>query len=246
MTENNPVLKAAKKAVLLSLGGSVGKTMITTQILHPHMPDARILCVDTTNETAADFGIKNCEKLSGDEFNKTYHALMSAPGDVIVDVGGNKECKEFMAGMLAIDGSDEITTIIIPSSPTSKDQNCAIETIEQLIDDGVDKSKIKVIFTGTKNDTADEFAELISGMEENGLVPDLNLTIAFNDLFDEMIKCKELCFDIVTDGTDYKEKAASRKKGDTTDYVSKLIRQRMARKTVWPNLQKVYQHLFKD
>ncbi|PIQ26986.1 hypothetical protein COW64_09030 [bacterium (Candidatus Blackallbacteria) CG18_big_fil_WC_8_21_14_2_50_49_26] len=238
------IQKSAMKVVLLSLGGSEGKTMIVTQMLHPHMPKARILCVDSANETASEFGIKNCEKHSGDEFNSTYHSLMSAAGDVIVDVGGSKECKEFMAGMLAIDGSDAITTVIVPSTPSSKGQSCAIETIERLIDDGVDKSKIKVIFTGTKKDTAVEFAQLIAGMEESGLVPDLNLTIAHSVLFNEMIENKELISKIIADETDYKEKAASRKNGDATDYVGKLIRQKMARKTVWPNLQAVYKHLF--
>lgn len=235
-----------KKIVILSLGGSEGKTMFVTQCLHPHLQQARILCVDSVNDTAAEFGIKNCEKHSGDDFNKTYHSLMSTAGDVIVDVGGSKECKEFMAGMLAIEGSDEITTVIVPSTPGSKGQGCAIETIERLIDDGVDKSKIKVIFTGTKKDTAVEFAQLIEGMEENGLVPNLNLTIAHSELFNEMIEHKELISNIVADETDYKEEAASRKKGDSTDYVGKLIRQKMARKTVWPNLQSVYQHLFAE
>lgn len=235
-----------KKTVILCLGGSVGKTMILTQCLHPHMLDARILAVDTANETARDFGIQNCELHSGDDFNKTYHALMSSPGNVIVDVGGSKECREFMAGMLAIEGSDEVTTFIVPSTPASKDQGCAIETIERLIDDGVDKNKIKVVFSGTKKDTAEEFTQLIDGMKENGLVPDLNLTIFYSALFNEMIAEHELIKDIVSDETDYKEMAANRKKGDNTDYVGKVIRQKMARITVWPNLQTVYQHLFPE
>ena len=234
----------AKKIVILSLGGSVGKTMLTVQCLYPHMPEARILAVDTANETARDFGIKNCELHSGDDFNRTYHALMSTPGDVIVDVGGSKECREFMGGMLAIEGSDEVTTFIVPSTPSSKDQGCALETIYRLIDDGVDISKIKVIFTGTRKDTAEEFEQLIEGMKESGLAPDLNLTIFRSDLFNDMIEGHELIQDIVADETDYKEKATNRKRGDSTDYVEKLIRQKMARKTVWPNLQSVYQHLF--
>lgn len=236
----------AHKIVILSLGGSVGKTMVVTQCLYPHLQDARILSVDTANETAKDFGIKNCELHSGDDFNKTYHSLMSTQGNVIVDVGGSKECKEFMAGMLAIEGSDEVTTFIVPSTPASKDQGCAIETIERLIDDGVDKNKIKVVFTGTKKDTAEEFAQLIEGMEESGLVPDLNLTIVHSALFNEMIAEHELILDIVSDETDYKEMATNRKKGDNTDYVGKVIRQKMARITVWPNLQTVYQHLFPE
>lgn len=235
-----------KKIVLMSLGGSVGKTMITTQCLYPHMPDARILCVDQVNTTAADFGIKNCEKHSGDEFNKTYRALMATAGDVIVDVGGSKECKEFLEGMLAIDGSDQITTIIIPSRPNSKDQGCAIDTIEQLICDGVDKNKIKVIFTDVKKNVADEFKQLIDGMNENELVPDLDLMIQSSPIYGEMIEIKELLSNILADTTDYNEKAVNRTKNDRTDYIGKHIRQKMARKTAWPNMQAVYQRLFPE
>lgn len=235
-----------KKIVLMSLGGSVGKTMITTQCLYPHMPDARILCVDQVNTTAADFGIKNCEKHSGDEFNKTYRALMATGGDVIVDVGGSKECKEFLEGMLAIDGSDQITTIIIPSRPNSKDQGCAIDTIEQLITDGVDKNKIKVIFTDVKKSVAEEFKQLIAGMKESGLEPDLDLMIQNSRLYGEMIETKELLSDILDDITDYNEKTINRAKNDRTDYIGKHIRQKTARKTAWPNMQAVYQRLFPE
>lgn len=232
-----------KKIVLMSLGGSVGKTMITTQCLYPHLINARILCVDQANTTAADFGIKNCESHSGDEFNKTYRALMTVAGDVIVDVGGSKECKEFLDGMLVLDGSDAISTIIIPSRPNSKDQGCAIQTIDRLLNDGVDKSKIKVVFTETRKNTATEFEQLISGMRENGLTPDLNLTIFFSALFGEMIEDRELISDWIADKTDYKGKIVGRVKGDETDYVGKLMRQKMA-PAVWSNLQAVYKALF--
>ena len=235
-----------KKIVLMSLGGSVGKTMINTQCLYPHMLDATILCVDQANTTAADFGIKNCESHSGDEFNKTYRSLMATRGDVIVDVGGSKECKEFFDGMLTLDGSDVITTIIIPARPNSKDQGCAIDTIERLLTDGVNINKIKVVFTDTKKDTAVEFAQLIRGMEDNCLEPDLNLTIFSSVLFNEMIEEKELISHILADKTDYKEKALSRISSDETDYIGKLMRQKMAINSVWPNLQTVYQSLFPE
>lgn len=235
-----------KKIALVSLGGSEGKTTVAVQLLHPHLPDARILCVDSASKTAVDFGIKNCEIHSGDDFNKTYHALMSTPGDVIVDVGGNKECKEFIEGMLAVEGSDEITTIIIPSRSESKGQDAAVRTIAKLLDGGVDKNKIKVIFMGTKKDTAVEFAELITGMEANGLVPDLNMFLTHSGLYNDLIEHNEIISTIINDETDYKEKAANRKKGDNTDYLGLLIRKKMARITVWPDLQRVYQHLFQE
>lgn len=236
-----------KKVVLMSLGGSVGKTLIVTQCLHPHLPDAQILCVDQTNITAASFGIKNCiTTLAGDEFNKTYRELMSAKGDIIVDVGGTKECKQFLNGMLEIDGSDEITMIIIPSRPDAKDQECAQDTIDRLLVDGVDKSKIRVVFTDVKKSTADEFEQLIASMKASGLEPNLDLTIFHSPLYNEMIQYKELISTILVDETDYKEKAANRAKNDKTDYIGKLMRTRMARKVAWPNLQTVYKTLFPE
>ncbi len=235
-----------KKIVVASLGGSVGKTLFVTQGLWPFMPDAQILCVDQTNTTAADFGIKNCTSLAGEEFNKTYRALMTAPGDVIVDVGGAKECREFLNGMLEIDGSDEITMIVIPSRPNAKDQGCALDTIERLLLDGVDKTKIRVVFTDVKKDTAVECEQLIGGMQDKGLVPNLDLTIFHSVVYDEMIESKQLISEVLADTTDYKEKMINRSKNDKTDYAGKIIRQRMARNVAWPNLQNVFNALYPE
>ena len=239
-----------KKIVLLSLGGSVGKTLIATQLLHSHLPHAKILCVDGVNETARNFKIENCELHSGDEFNKTYRELMSSQSDLIVDVGGSKECKEFLDGMMAINGSDEVTKFIIPSRPNSKDQGCAMETIYRLLMDDADENavaaKISVIFTDVKKSVEEEFEQLINFMRKVGLTPDLNLMIQHSPIYSEMIENHELIINILADETDYKQKAANRKEGDNTDHVGKLMRQRMARNQAWPNLQNVYNHLFPE
>ncbi len=239
-------MKKIKKVVTMSLGGSSGKTLCVTQLMHSHMPKAKILCVDGVNQTARDFGIINCQLHAGDEFNKTYRALMSSNEDVIVDVGGSKECKEFLNGMMAIDGSDEVTRFIIPSRPSSKDQSCAIETLAHLLDGDVDPDKISVIFTDVKKSVEDEFQQLINWMLAVDLKPDLNLMIQHSPIYGEMIENKELIVNVLADETDYKEKAANRSEGDHTDYIGKLMRQRMARNQAWPNLQNVFKHLFPE
>lgn len=238
-----------KKIVIASLGGSVGKTLITTQLLHSHLPHAKILCVDGVNETARNFRIENCELHSGDEFNKTYRELMQSQSDVIVDVGGSKECKEFLDGMMAINGSDEVTNFIVPSRPNSKDQGCAMETIYRLLmdeDEAVMASKISVIFTDCKKSVEEEFEQLLDFMRKVGLTPNLNLMIQHSPIYSEMIERHELISNIVSDETDYKHKAANRRDGDNTDYIGKLMRQRMARNQAWPNLQNVYKNLFPE
>lgn len=234
-----------KKAVLASLGGSVGKTLITVQVLHPHMPDAQILCVDQTNTTADKFGIKNCISLSGEEFDEAFRHLMKAAGDVIVDVGGAKECAQFLSGMLEI-GSDAITHFIIPSQPNSKDQGCALDTINSLLLSGVPASKIVIVFTGTKKDTAKEYKQLIDGMIEKNIEVNLDRTIFANSLFNTMIEQTKLITSILADPTDYNKAAEERIPGDTTDYVESFILKQKAERTVWPNLQQVYRAIFSE
>ena len=118
-------------------------------------------------------------------------------------------------------------------------------TIETLILDGVDKSKIRVVFTGTQKSVSSEFGQLIAGMRDNGIEPDLDLNIGHSVLFNEMIREKELIINILADATDYKAAEKVKKKGDSTDYIGKLMRQRMAR-SVWPNLQAVFARLFAE
>ena len=234
-----------KKIVLVSLGGSVGKTLITVQALHPHMPEAQILCVDQTNTTAAHFGIKNCISLSGEEFDQAFRHLMKATGDVIVDVGGTKECDQFLAGMLEI-GSDAITHFIVPSKPDSKDQGCALDTIDKLLLSGVGEQKIIVVFTGTKKNTEKEFKQLIDGLREKNIEVNLDRTIFANTLFDDMIKDEVLITSILSDPTDYNKAAEERIAGDTTDYIENFIRKQKAERTVWPNLQTAYRAMFSE
>lgn len=234
------------KLVMISTGGSTGKTTMVAQGASPLLPDVKILCVDEANVTAEDFGVPNCEKHSGDEFKRVYRALMETKGHVIVDVGGSKECKEFLAGMSAIGGSDKVTCFIIPSSPDPKDQGCALETIERLLMDGVDKSKIKVLFTKVRKSVTDEFQLLLSGMNDNGLEPDLDLMIQRSGLFDELMEHRLLISNIVADKTDYNDKAENRAEGDYTDYVGMHMRQQEAIRIVWPNLQAVFTKLLSE
>lgn len=232
-----------KKIVLLSLGGSVGKTLATVQCFYPHMPEAKILCVDQTNETAADFDIPGCQSLSGEEFDEAFRQLIRAKGDVIIDVGGSKECDQFLTGMFEI-GSDAITHFVVPSKPDAKDQGCALETIDRLLLSGVPPSKVCVLFTGTKKDTKKEYEQLITGMQERGVEVNLNRTIFFNTLFDDLIRERIKITDVIADTTDYNKAAAERVEGDTEDYVEKFIRLRKAQRAVWPNLQSAYQAVF--
>lgn len=191
------------KVVICSLGGSVGKTTITTHMLAPRMPSAKLIAVDTTNTTAAHFGL-DAEAFSGDEFANLYKQIVRMD-DAIIDVGGSKEGKEFLAGMNWLDGQDEIDYFVIPSMPEDKDQKAAWKTIELLLDQGVAKEKIKVVFNGVKKNTADEFDYLLGALSANEIPFSLDATIFHHALFDSLSAQQRSIQSILADETNYKK-----------------------------------------
>lgn len=190
------------KLVIASLAGSVGKTTITAHMLCPRMPDARVLAVDTANNTVKHFGI-DAEEYSGEDFAKLYKQLVRLD-DAIIDVGGSKEGKEFLAGMDWMEGHDEIDAFVIPAMPDDKDQKAAYKTIELLLAQGVGKDKIKVIFNGVEKNTIEEFDYLLGALSANEIPFSVDATIFRHDLFNSLAVQKRSLASILSDKTDYK------------------------------------------
>lgn len=230
------------KVVICSLAGSVGKTTITTHLLHPRMPDAKIYTVDTTNATARDFGV-DAEAFSGDEFSKIYKQIVRND-DLIIDVGGSKEGKEFLAGMDWMDGQDEIDAFIIPSMPDDKDQKAAYKTIELLRAQNVDVSKIKVIFNGVKKNTLDEFDYLLGALTVTKIPYSLDATIFSNEIFNILSSHGRSLDSMLKDTTDYKKIVRTSDDEDEVSKASDLMVAQKAAPRVNENLELVYQSLF--
>lgn len=230
------------KVVICSLAGSVGKTTITAHLLHPRMPDAKIYTVDTTNVTAREFGL-DAEAFSGDEFSKIYKQIVRND-DLIIDVGGSKEGKEFLAGMDWIDGQDEIDAFIIPSMKDDKDQKAAFKTIELLLAQGVDKSKIKIIFNAVKKNTVDEFDYLLGALTVNSIPFSLDATIFKNEVYNILSAYGRSLDSILKDSTDYKSIVRTSENEDEIVRASDLMVAQKAAPKVNDNLGIVYQSLF--
>lgn len=230
------------KVVICSLAGSVGKTTITTHLLHPRMPDAKIYTVDTTNATARDFGV-DAEAFSGDEFSKIYKQIVRND-NLIIDVGGSKEGKEFLAGMDWMDGQDEIDAFIIPSMPDDKDQKAAFKTIELLMAQNVDKNKIKVIFNAVKKNTVEEFDYLLGALTVTQIPYSLDATIFNNEIFNILSAYGRSLDSMLKDSTDYKQIVRSSDDEDEVTRASDLMVAQKAAPKVNENLAAVYQALF--
>lgn len=230
------------KVVICSLAGSVGKTTITAHLLHPRMPESEVYAVDTTNVTAELFGIK-VTSFSGDEFSKLYKQIVRND-NLIIDVGGSKEGKEFLAGMDWMDGQDEIDAFIIPSMPDDKDQKAAYKTIELLKAQNVDKSKIKVIFNGVKKNTVEEFDYLLGALTFMQIPYSLDATIFNNEIFNILSVQGRSLDSMLKDTTDYKKIVRTSDDEEEISKASDLMVAQKAAPKVNENLAVVYEALF--
>lgn len=190
------------KIVLCSLAGSVGKTTITVHLLHPRMPSAKLYSVDNTNVTAKNFGLET-ELFSGDEFEKMYKHIVRN-NDIIIDVGGSKEGKEFLSGMEWMEGHDEIDAFIVPAGPDHKDQEAAFKTIQLLLAQGVERSKIKVVFNLVDKNLEEEFDWLLGALVAHQIQFSTDAAIKANKIYNKMMAMGRSIDAVVNDPTDYK------------------------------------------
>jgi hypothetical protein len=230
------------KVVICSLAGSVGKTTITVHLLYPRLAPTTIYTVDTTNATAAHFGLPT-QSFSGDEFSKLYKQIVRAD-DLIIDVGGSKEGKEFLTGMDWVDGQDEVDYFIVPAMPDDKDQKAAYKTIELLLAQGVEKEKIKVIFNAVRKNTVDEFDYLLGALTVHNIPFSLDASIFANELFDVLSAHGRSLDSILNDPTDYKQIVRTSSDEDEITRASDLMIAKKGAPKINENMNLVFQSLF--
>jgi len=236
---------AQKVIVIASIAGSVGKTVLAAHCLHPRIPSARMLAVDTANITAAHFGITT-EIFGGNEFNRLFAAIFDdTENDIIIDVGGSKEALEFISGMRQAKGQAEITHFIVPVMSEYKDQDAAMKTIQLLLHQKVLPTKIKVVFMKFSRSVSDEFDHVLRGMTFLNIPIDLHASIEATPLFDILSSHGVSMSSILADRTDYKSRMLTFEKGsvEREQCIDMRIAQGSAEE-VDENLQVVFDALF--
>lgn len=230
---------------IVSTAGSVGKTVLATHCLSPRMPGALLMGVDTANLTAAHFGVETTI-FAGDEFNRLFAAILdNQDQDMIVDVGGSKECIQFISGMRQAKGQTEISHFIVPVMSENKDQEAALKTIQLLQSQKVPNEKIKVVFMKFTRNVEDEFDHVLRGMEALGISIDLAASVEASPLFDILATHGVSLAKILEDKTDYKIKLLEYPKGSNER--DRCIDMRIAQGAaveVNDNLQRVFDTLF--
>jgi hypothetical protein len=226
----------------LSTAPSVGKTMIVSNVLYPRLPGYLVIAIDTTNESAKDFGIPAVE-YDGNDFQKAYKDVVRNP-NVLLDVGGSKEGREFLEGMNWLEGQDEIDYFVIPCMPENKDQKEAIRTIKALLAQGVENEKIKIVFNKVRKNTATEFDWLMGFLAENKIEFSLSAVIFDNPAFNAMAGANRTVASMKKDKTDYKALIRAETDEDKVEQLSDLLMAQKSANKIEEMLDGVFNALF--
>lgn len=190
------------KVAVVSNVGVCGKTIVATQLLGPRL-HAPILSVETTNESAALFGVES-EKVSAKKFQR-IHAVLSDVDDVILDVGASN-INEFLTGLVKFDESHmEIDYYIIPAKGGTRGEIECIKMINILSAVGVPPDRIRIVFNQVEEDAALEFAEVIAEVtQKRNAVVNLGAAIYTTELF-SLLELEKMTIDVLlADENDYK------------------------------------------
>lgn len=150
------------KFFVLNSSGNVGKSLISRELLYPRLDKPLIIEVETVNRGSKEIAHLNVEQFkSGDDFMNLYLKIMEVE-NVIVDVGASN-LANFWEQMSGYEGIELLFDMfIIPTVSGDKEMTDTYKTIKFLRAQGIDDSKIKVIFNRVKNSVDSEFSVLLS------------------------------------------------------------------------------------
>jgi hypothetical protein len=151
---------------ILSLGGTVGKTLIASQLLMRYLIGARFFAVEVANEAAAAYG-EEVEQMGGGKFQKLFRELMILM-QAVVDVGGSC-AKDFIDGLMRYaNAQQEFAFFLIPCTNGPKEQREAIALVEILKGLGIGANRIKIICNRVQDDVMEEFSAVFDFAQLTG------------------------------------------------------------------------------
>ena len=192
------------KIATVNYSGSVGKTVTTSHLLAPRIPEAEIIAVESTNESAADLGLA-VEQLRGGQFGRLFRKLLMAEA-AIVDVGASN-IEDFLAELVKYDQAHlEIDYYVLPVVPSGKAQRETIKTVQVLAQMGVPADRVRVLFNRVDSDVREEFAAIFGYAKQSGdLRANPEAAIFENEVFDLLANKRTTIKEILADPRDYRQ-----------------------------------------
>ncbi|WP_313372109.1 StbB family protein [Achromobacter animicus] len=192
------------KIATVNYSGSVGKTVTTSHLLAPRIPDAEIIAVESTNESAADLGL-DVEQMRGGQFGRLFRKLLTAEA-AIVDVGASN-IEDFLAELVKYDQAHlEIDYYVLPVVSSGKAQRETIKTIQALSEMGVPADRVRVLFNRVDSDVREEFAAIFGYARKSGdFQANPEAAIFENEVFDLLANKRTTIKEILADPRDYRQ-----------------------------------------
>ena len=189
------------KIAVLNFSGNVGKSTISRHLLSPRLNNARVISVESINDTGDEDG-----SIRGKQYGELTEAL-AVLDDVVVDIGSSN-VEEFMHRMNQFRGSHEdFDYFVVPTISKIKVQRDTIGTIEALADAGIPANKIRLVFNMVEHDEDPDmaFAGLHDYHEQRRMF-ELRPTavIRTSELYARVRQVERSIADILCDETDYK------------------------------------------
>lgn len=191
------------RIAVVSYTGFAGKTTITTHLLAPRLPEARIFAIETINETAGDIGL-DVQRIKGERFGQLFRQLLREPA-AIVDVGGSN-VEDFIDEMVKHEDSHlEFDYFVVPVVSSSRAQKECLQTVNALHSAGVAPQKIRILFNKVDSSVQEEFAAVLGyAKTARTCVANPAAAIFENEVFD-LIGPKKLTISaLLEDTTDYR------------------------------------------
>lgn len=127
------------KIAVLNNSGNVGKSTICNHFLHPRIPDADVIRIETINHGGED-GTKISSKDMTSVIEKVDLLDLA-----IIDIGSSN-IENFIKGMKENSGTHEdIDIYLLPVTPDTKQQKDTCNTVDELVDMGVEPSSIFIL-----------------------------------------------------------------------------------------------------
>lgn len=187
------------KIVLINYSGNVGKTTVARHLLAPRLKNAEFFDIETINADGEEGNV-----FTGKQFQK-LSALARMADNLIVDVGASN-VEEFMERMKMQAGSHEdFDLFLMPVTVGRKQQRDTAKMMFDLIELGVPKKKIAVVFNMVEraDEVPDVFNLIFATGEKLGIKINEDLAIHENEVF--TLVGKKSLKEILDDGKNYME-----------------------------------------
>jgi len=237
------------KVMILNNSGNVGKSFLARELFYFNMQnvcdDVALIEIETHNSASSKFNIDTI-KISGRELNTLYKQLL-INDCAVVDVGASNIIALFeeLAKNDVNNIIEEIDYFVVPVTNKSKIQDDTLKILLALIELGVPREKIKVVFNAV-----DDIKQMNAFIQKASKIVDINenLVIPEYQYLNEIEKMGITTYQLANSEKDYKALAKEAyKQGDIEkgDKYADLSLMKGSAKKISEKLKEIFEYFKK-